>query len=400
MLRPRPVVFLSYAREDSDAVNELRASLEREGFQTWMDQQDIRAGDWQLEIDRALRKAHFAVCCVSEHSLQPGKVLQYELDTAVDIQRRRLEGDVFLIPVRLEPCALPASLAPYQAVDWFAENGGRKLLEALRSKTLPRIVLPRILWAALIFFGLAVLVNFWYLTTQPAATAFRAARSGAWFRAAAGAPMLGLTFWKLVPVEASHTMTSRDWVYDAPNTEPVAYTALRWNPKLGFQLMDKVRLSVEASQPGYVYVIGQPRYSGGREGQPRLLFPAESLQRTGRVERGTIIDVPQLTDRPEYFTIRSSQPDFQGDEIVVVWSREEKQMRAEDLGRLVREANASPADSDKETSVRTAAESEAHRNPDTVRLTPADRAPQLVFRAADTGAEMMAVRVFTSVARR
>lgn len=50
---------------------------------------------------------------------------------AVDAAQEVPEGKPFLIPMRLEPCEVPFSLLPWQAVDLFAKGGYRRLVEAL-----------------------------------------------------------------------------------------------------------------------------------------------------------------------------------------------------------------------------------------------------------------------------
>jgi len=84
----KPVVFLSYAHEDRDAVSKLCDRLKASGFEPWMDVHDLVAGDWRLEIDRGLRRSEYFIACLSKHTENPREVLKYEHDSAIDIQRR------------------------------------------------------------------------------------------------------------------------------------------------------------------------------------------------------------------------------------------------------------------------------------------------------------------------
>ncbi len=51
------------------------------------------------------------------------------------------------------------------------------------------------------------------------------------------------------------------------------YEALRVSTTSGFREGDGIQLAVESRAKGYVYVLHQEVYSGGRTGEPKLLFP-------------------------------------------------------------------------------------------------------------------------------
>ncbi len=51
---------------------------------------------------------------------------------ALDEAERQPEDAIFIIPVRLEVCTLPARLARYHAVDLFEPEGYAQLLRPLR----------------------------------------------------------------------------------------------------------------------------------------------------------------------------------------------------------------------------------------------------------------------------
>ena len=59
-------VFLSYSREDKDAVDEFYQRLMLEGIDVWLDTQKILPGqDWELEIRKAVRDCDVILICIS-----------------------------------------------------------------------------------------------------------------------------------------------------------------------------------------------------------------------------------------------------------------------------------------------------------------------------------------------
>lgn len=128
-----PQIFLSYARADAPQVEQLYQRLRQAGFQPWLDQHDILPGEqWQRSIERAIRQSTFFLACLSTHAINRRGVLQRELHTALDLWQEKLDDDIYLIPVRLEPCDPPESLRKFQWVDLFAPDGWDRLLRALQ----------------------------------------------------------------------------------------------------------------------------------------------------------------------------------------------------------------------------------------------------------------------------
>ncbi|HEY3480725.1 MAG TPA: toll/interleukin-1 receptor domain-containing protein, partial [Streptomyces sp.] len=116
----RKRVFISYVREDSDAVDRLVAELKEHGFDVWMDRTHLLAGQkWQSEIKKAIRGGDYFIGCFSE--AYAGKEISYmneELITAAERLRRMQRGRQWFIPVLLGPCPLPdLPIGPGETVD-------------------------------------------------------------------------------------------------------------------------------------------------------------------------------------------------------------------------------------------------------------------------------------------
>lgn len=133
-----PTVFLSYARQDAQAVSRVADDLRRRGVELWMDRQDLVAGDeWLPQIEAAISKADFMLVFISNASLNSAWV-QREYQVAFQSQAKT--GGTRLIPVLLERVELPSFLAAIQYVDLTESyvDGIRQILHALQVPTGPR----------------------------------------------------------------------------------------------------------------------------------------------------------------------------------------------------------------------------------------------------------------------
>src|SRR6266851_829335 len=112
----RPLrVFLCHSKEDKAAVRQLYARLLTDRIKPWLDEEDLLPGhDWQLEIPRAVRSADAVVVCLSAESVGKTGYVQKEIAFALDAAEERPEGTIFVIPARLEECAVPERLRKWQ----------------------------------------------------------------------------------------------------------------------------------------------------------------------------------------------------------------------------------------------------------------------------------------------
>ncbi len=125
-------VFLCHAHSDKDTVKALYARLKREGVDVWLDKEKLLPGaDWELEIRKAVREADVVVVCLSKQFNQAG-FRQKEVRIALDTATEKPEGEIFIIPARLEECDTLESLSKWHWVDLFERDGFQRLILALR----------------------------------------------------------------------------------------------------------------------------------------------------------------------------------------------------------------------------------------------------------------------------
>ena len=125
-------VFLCHASEDKAAARHLYRRLRADGYSPWLDEEDLVPGqEWQVEIPRAVRQANVVLVCLSARSLAKPGYVQREIRIALDAAEEQPEGTIYIIPMRLEPCAIPERLTRWHWVDAFADDGYERLCKAL-----------------------------------------------------------------------------------------------------------------------------------------------------------------------------------------------------------------------------------------------------------------------------
>ncbi len=113
-------------------MRQLVSRLSADGFDPWFDEERLLPGqDWEFEISAAVKNSDAVVVCLSMVSVEKVGYVQKELRRVLDVAEFRPEGRIFVIPVRLEHCPVPERLSHWQYADLFAENGYKRLREAL-----------------------------------------------------------------------------------------------------------------------------------------------------------------------------------------------------------------------------------------------------------------------------
>jgi hypothetical protein len=101
----RRKLFICYALEDREKASKLYSALVDRGHEPWMDKESLLPGqDWALEIRRAIRSADYFLACLSRASVSKRSFLQKEIRLAFEILEEIPPGEIYLIPIRLEPC--------------------------------------------------------------------------------------------------------------------------------------------------------------------------------------------------------------------------------------------------------------------------------------------------------
>jgi hypothetical protein len=133
-------IFLCHASQDKPIVRELYQRLGHENWiDPWLDEEKLLPGqNWDLEIERAVEQADVVIVCLSNHSVSKEGYVQRELKFVLDIALEKPEGTIFVIPLRLDDCAVPRRLRSWQYVDYFPNDhrkrAHQRLIQSLRAR--------------------------------------------------------------------------------------------------------------------------------------------------------------------------------------------------------------------------------------------------------------------------
>jgi hypothetical protein len=131
-------VFIAYATEDRPSAERLFKQLMARGFAAWLDRRKLLPGqDWPQRIEDAIESSDFFIACFSAKSIRKRGGFQTEIRLALECANRMPLDDVFLIPVRLDDCRVPARIQrETQYVDLFPDwrAGFERVLRIIESQ--------------------------------------------------------------------------------------------------------------------------------------------------------------------------------------------------------------------------------------------------------------------------
>ena len=127
-------VFLCNADQDQDTVLKLYQRLKKDNVDAWLAEEELLPGEERdSQIHDAVRSADAVLVCLSNFFNREGDQ-QREVRLALDAAQEKLEGQIFIIPVRLEECEVPKTLKKWQFVDLYNPSGYERLTLALRKR--------------------------------------------------------------------------------------------------------------------------------------------------------------------------------------------------------------------------------------------------------------------------
>src|SRR5580658_2020106 len=121
-------IFISYAREDTDAARRIADALERQGLEVWFDQSELRGGDaWDAKIRRQIRDCTLFLPVISANT-QARREGYFRLEWRLADQRTHLMGreKAFLLPVCVDDMSEADADVPdsFVLVQWTRLPGG------------------------------------------------------------------------------------------------------------------------------------------------------------------------------------------------------------------------------------------------------------------------------------
>jgi hypothetical protein len=119
----KPRIFIAYVDEDIENVLRLYRALSAKGFSPWLDKKKLLPGqNWPRAIEAAIQLSDYFIGCFSRRAVCKRGVFHSELRFALECAARVPLDEIFVIPVRLEECVVPARISSQiQYVDFFPD---------------------------------------------------------------------------------------------------------------------------------------------------------------------------------------------------------------------------------------------------------------------------------------
>ena len=125
---PDNAVFISYAREDLQAVQQIKAGLEAAGITTWFDMDRLEAGDdYDRKIQRNIARCSYFIPVVSANTQRRLEAyFRREWSYALDRMRNMADGAIFILPVTVDATPAGEALVPdkFKALHFNHLQGG------------------------------------------------------------------------------------------------------------------------------------------------------------------------------------------------------------------------------------------------------------------------------------
>jgi hypothetical protein len=116
-------------------VQDLYNRLRIDGIDPWLDEKNLLPGqNRDNEIQEAVRSSDAVIVCLSSGVESTTGQIHKHILYALDIADEQPEGEIFLIPAKLEECNIPRRLSRWQPVNLQDEEGYERLIQSLQLK--------------------------------------------------------------------------------------------------------------------------------------------------------------------------------------------------------------------------------------------------------------------------
>ncbi len=126
-------VFLCHANEDKEEVIKIYKRLQQNGIKPWMDKEDLKPGQvWDQEIKKAIKESDHVMIFFSKTSVEKRGYVQNEFKQALKVYDEIPDGQIYIIPVRLDDCEIPERFKILHYCDIFKDDGFEKVLKSIQ----------------------------------------------------------------------------------------------------------------------------------------------------------------------------------------------------------------------------------------------------------------------------
>src|SRR5436190_23147450 len=90
-------VFLCHASGDKERVRELYQNLQNDGFDPWLDEENLLPGhDWEQEMARVVMGSDVVWACLSEDCVTKSGYVEREMKIVLGLWDLKVEGSVYI----------------------------------------------------------------------------------------------------------------------------------------------------------------------------------------------------------------------------------------------------------------------------------------------------------------
>jgi len=126
---PDNAVFISYAREDLPAVQQIKAGLEAAGITVWFDMDRLEVGDdYDRKIQRNIARCSYFIPVISATTQRRHEgYFRREWSYSIDRVRNMADGALFILPVSIDSTTAVEAVVPdkFKALHFSLLPGGR-----------------------------------------------------------------------------------------------------------------------------------------------------------------------------------------------------------------------------------------------------------------------------------
>jgi hypothetical protein len=91
-------IFLCYTSIDRPAVRKLYQRLRDEGFEPWLNEENILPGqDWEHEIRKAVQETDVVIICLSSESISTAGYIHKEIRMVLSVAEEKPEGNILVL---------------------------------------------------------------------------------------------------------------------------------------------------------------------------------------------------------------------------------------------------------------------------------------------------------------
>ena len=128
LILEKPLVFISYAKEDASIATKLYNKLKRDGLKPWLDLHHLPTGvKWESTIEETIKGCRFFLLILSEKAINKKGFIQKEIKMAFNVAELMPVNSVFILPLKVDNCEVPSILLKYQWLDYTRKRSYSKL---------------------------------------------------------------------------------------------------------------------------------------------------------------------------------------------------------------------------------------------------------------------------------